>query len=55
MKRRAGRPEISASRKRGQILRFVVTKEEESKIREAAARRGMTVSEYLRQVSIPKD
>jgi hypothetical protein len=46
---------MSAGRRRQQILRFVVTKEEAKKIREAAEKRGMTVSEYLRQVSIPKD
>ena len=54
MAKRAGRPEVAESQKRGQIIRFVVTKAEEAKIRAQAKRQGLTLSEYLRQVSIPR-
>jgi hypothetical protein len=55
MSKRAGRPEVPASERRSLIMRFVVTKAEAAKIRAAAKGQGMTVSEYLRQVAIPKD
>jgi hypothetical protein len=54
-KRRAGRPEVAASQKREQIIRFVVTKAEEAKIRGEAKRRGLSVSQYLRNAAIPRE
>lgn len=55
MKKRAGRPEVAASQKRGEIIRFVVTKAEAGKIRNQAKKQGLTLSEYLRQVAIPRN
>jgi hypothetical protein len=55
MVKRAGRPEIPASQKREEILRFVVKKSEAVKIRSRAKALGLTISEYLRSVAIPKD
>jgi hypothetical protein len=40
--------------KRGEIIRFVVSKAEAGKIRAEAKRQGLTLSEYLRQVAIPR-
>ena len=54
MSKRAGRPEVPASQRREEILRFVVTKAEAAKIRSKAKEQGLTLSEYLRQVAIPK-
>jgi uncharacterized protein (DUF1778 family) len=47
-----GRPTLPASRKRTEILRFFVTKSEDSKIREAAYSRHLTVSEFLRSAAL---
>jgi len=55
MRKRAGRPEVAASQRREVILRFVATKAEAGKIRSMAKASGMTISEYLRSVAIPKD
>jgi hypothetical protein len=55
MAKRAGRPEIPASQRREVILRFVVTKADAGKIRKKAKASGMTISEYLRGVAIPKE
>lgn len=55
MRKRAGRPEVAASQKRETIFRFVATKAESAKIRSAAKAAGLTLSEYLRSVAIPKD
>jgi hypothetical protein len=54
MGKRAGRPEIVPSKRREVICRFVVTKAEAGKIRKAAKVAGLTLSEYLRRVAIPK-
>jgi hypothetical protein len=54
MGKRAGRPEIAPSQRREIIFRFVVTKAEAGKIRSAAKASGVTISEYLRKVAIPK-
>jgi len=54
MAKRAGRPEIAPSQRREIIFRFVATKAEDKKIRKAAKAAGLTLSEYLRSVAIPK-
>lgn len=54
MPKRIGRPPVEPSRKRGVIFRFVATKSEAVKIRSAARVSGLTLSEYLRSVAIPK-
>lgn len=53
-KRRAGRPEIDPSQKRSEIFRFVATKGEAAKIRSAARKAGLSLSDYLRSVALPK-
>jgi hypothetical protein len=55
MRKRAGRPEIAPSQRREVIFRFVVTKAEAGKIRSNAKAAGLTISEYLRSVAIPKE
>ena len=55
MVRRVGRPEIPASKKRNVAFRFVATKEEAARIRAKAEAMGLSLSDYLRQVAIPKD
>jgi hypothetical protein len=55
MGKRAGRPEIAPSQRREIIFRFVATKAEAGKIRAAAKVAGLTLSEYLRSVAIPKE
>jgi hypothetical protein len=52
--KRVGRPEIPASKRRIVAFRFVATKEEAVKVREAARAAGKTLSEYLRSVAIPR-
>jgi hypothetical protein len=54
MRKQAGRPMIAPSMKRGVILRFVVTKAEAGKIRSKAKVLGLTISEYLRSVAVPR-
>jgi hypothetical protein len=54
-KRSVGRPEIAPSHRREVIFRFVVTKAEAGKIRSNAKAAGLTISEYLRSVAIPKE
>jgi hypothetical protein len=54
MRKRAGRPEIPESKKRNVAFRFVATKEEAARIRAKAKEQGYTLSEYLRQVAIPR-
>lgn len=51
--KRAGRPEIPASKKRTFAFRFVANKEEAAKVRAKAKEMGLTLSEYLRKVAIP--
>jgi uncharacterized protein (DUF1778 family) len=53
-KKRVGRPELKASERRGETFRFMATKEESAKIRSAAKAAGKTLSEFLRDVAIPK-
>jgi len=53
--RKAGRPEIPPSQRREYIFRFLVTREEALKIRAKAKALGLTISEYLRSVAIPKE
>jgi hypothetical protein len=55
MRKRAGRPEVPESQKREAIFRFVVTKSEAAKIRAKAKALGLSLSEYLRSVAIPKE
>jgi hypothetical protein len=55
MPRRSGRPAVAASKRRERILRFVVTRSEEIRIRAKAKALGQTISEYLRSVAIPKE
>jgi hypothetical protein len=55
MRKRAGRPEVAPSQRREVIFRFVVTKAEAGKIRSKAKVAGLTISEYLRSVAIPKE
>ena len=55
MAKRIGRPEIAASRRRTVIFRFVTTKADAAKIRAKAEQLGLTLSEYLRGVAIPKE
>jgi hypothetical protein len=55
MPKRAGRPALTASQKRNVIFRFVVTKAEEKRLRAKAKELGLSISEYLRSVSIPKE
>jgi hypothetical protein len=50
-----GRPQVTASLKRTAIFRFVATKAEAAKIRGRARELGLTLSEYLRSVAIPKE
>jgi hypothetical protein len=54
MPKRAGRPTLAASQKRDTIFRFVVTKAEEKRLRAKAKELGLSISEYLRRVAIPK-
>jgi hypothetical protein len=54
MVKRVGRPEIPASDRRSVAFRFVATKEEAARIRAKAKAMGFTLSEYLRQVAIPR-
>lgn len=54
MRKRAGRPAVPESQKRGTIFRFVATQAESAKIRAAAKAAGQTLSDYLRSVAIPK-
>jgi hypothetical protein len=52
--KRIGRPKVAASKRRDIIFRFVATKEEATRIREAA-RGYLTVSDYIRDKVIPQD
>ena len=52
--RKVGRPKVKASEKPGETFRIMVTKEESAKIRNLARAAGLTISEYLRSVAIPK-
>jgi hypothetical protein len=54
MPKRAGRPEIAPGKRRNVIFRFVVTKAEATRLRNKATESGLTISEYLRNVAIPK-
>jgi hypothetical protein len=54
MVKRVGRPEIAPSQRREIIFRFVATKIEAAKIRSSAKALGLTLSDYLRSVAIPK-
>ena len=55
MSKRMGRPEVPESKRRNVAFRFVCTKQEAAKVRAKAKAMGFTLSEYLRQVAIPKD
>jgi hypothetical protein len=54
MRRKAGRPKVAGLEKRNVMVRFMATKAEMGKIRAAAKARNLTLSEYLRSVSIPQ-
>jgi hypothetical protein len=53
--RKAGRPKVKASEKHSETFRFMTTKEESATIRAKAKVLGLTISEYLRSVAIPKE
>jgi hypothetical protein len=55
MGKRIGRPEIPASKRRSIAFRFVANKEEAARIRAKAEALGLTLSDYLRQVAIPRN
>lgn len=55
MVKRSGRPEIPASKRRNMPFRFVATKEEAARVRAKAKAMGLSLSEYLRQVAIPRE
>lgn len=55
MPKRVGRPTVVAGQKREVIFRFVVTRAEERRVRAKAKELGLTISEYLRRVAIPKE
>jgi hypothetical protein len=52
MGKRAGRPEIPASKRRNVAFRFVATKEEAGRIRAKADKLRLSISEYLRQAAL---
>ena len=54
MAKRVGRPEKAPSQRREVIFRFVVTKAEAAKLRSKAKAAGLSISDYLRGVAIPK-
>lgn len=54
MAKRVGRPAKPASERMDAIFRFVVTKDEEKRLRAKAKELGLSISEYLRKVAIPK-
>ena len=54
MRRKAGRPKVAGLEKRNVMVRFMATKAEMAKIRAIAKARHLTLSEYLRNVSIPQ-
>jgi hypothetical protein len=53
--KKAGRPEIPASKRRNVAFRFVATKEEAARIRAKAKEMDLSLSEYLRRVAIPRN
>lgn len=55
MPKRVGRPAVAQSQKRNVIFRFVVTNAEEKRLRAKAKELGLSISEYLRSVAIPKE
>lgn len=55
MPKRVGRPKVAQSEKRTAIFRFVATKAEAARLRAKAKASGLTISEYLRSVAIPKE
>jgi len=55
MGKRMGRPAVPASKRRNKPFRFVATREEAARIRAKADDMGLTLSEYLRKVAIPRD
>lgn len=54
MGKRVGRPEKASNLRREVIFRFVVTKAEAARLRSTAKAAGLSISEYLRSVAIPK-
>ena len=54
-KKRVGRPELEANQRRSAVFRFVTTQEEGARIRAKAKNLRMTLSEYLRSVTIPRE
>jgi len=55
MAKRVGRPAIPESQKRSMAFRFVATKEEAVRLRRKAKELGLSISDYLRRVAIPKE
>lgn len=53
MRRKAGRPKVLGLERREIMVRFLATKAEMQKIRAAAKEQKLTLSDYLRRVSIP--
>jgi len=54
MAKRVGRPEKAPSQRREVIFRFVVTKAEAADLRSKAKAAGLSISDYLRSVALPK-
>lgn len=55
MPKRAGRPPVDPKKVRTEIFRFVTTKAEAGRLRNRAEKLGLSISEYLRSVAIPKE
>jgi uncharacterized protein (DUF1778 family) len=55
MRKRMGRPPKQEKDRRDDYLRLRLTMAEAAKIRKAAKDAGLTISEYLRSVAIPKE
>ena len=51
-RRRAGRPELPASEKRGQLLAFRVRADEAQRLRKAASASNLKLGAWLRKVAL---
>ena len=52
---RTGRPKLAPSERRNVVLQLVVTKAEAVRIRMKSKLLGLSISDYLRSVAIPKE
>lgn len=55
MPKRAGRPAVDRSEKRSEIFRLYTTTAEANRLRRKAKSLGLSISEYLRSMAIPKE